>query len=186
MTAMPANTQPQIDISIEDERWNNILPESEIYAIIDHICATLPLDHDLQGLEGDFEVSITLCDDTFIQKINKEWRDKNKATNVLSFPQFDDIAEETAMLPHGVAAPIGDIFIAYDTVERESIEQDKTMHAHSTHMFIHGFLHLIGYDHIEYDEAEEMENLEIRILERINIANPYETMYTENNVHIKK
>ena len=179
MTAMPAKNTPQIDITIEDDRWGEILPEQKIHALIGTICESLPDDHDLQGLDGHFEVSITLCNDPFIQDINKEWRGKDKPTNVLSFPQFDDIAEEAAFLPEEVAAPLGDIFIAYDTVKRESVEQDKTMHDHSMHMFVHGFLHLIGYDHIEDDEAEEMEALEIKILQRINIANPFENMYIE-------
>jgi probable rRNA maturation factor len=182
MTAMPDNkntTLNYIECNVEDERWQDALSVHDFELALQAIEHILPQDHAICRMNKPYEVSLTLCDDTSIQNINKEWRDKDKATNVLSFPQFDDFLEETGMIPDGVNVPIGDIFIAYDTVKQESVTQDKTFKDHALHMFIHGFLHLLGYDHIENDEAEIMEALEITILGRINIANPYQTMYTE-------
>ena len=177
---MPDNKNNQaIELTTEDDRWNDVLTIDVLTHTLNAICADIPSNHPFQIIADNFEVSVTLGDDNFIQNINKEWRDKDKPTNVLSFPQFDDIEEETSFLPQDVAPPIGDIFIAYDTVEKESREQRKSLKDHSIHMFVHGFLHLIGYDHIDNDEAEIMEALEIKILKRINIANPYETMYTD-------
>jgi probable rRNA maturation factor len=182
MTAMhdsKNNGLNTIECSVEDERWHDALSEHDFQTALQAIEQTLPPDHDLHAMAKPYEISLTLCGDPFIRGINQEWRDKDKATNVLSFPQFDDLLEETGMIPCGVNVPIGDIFIAYDTVKKESITQSKTFKDHALHMFIHGFLHLLGYDHIDNDEAETMEALEITALERINIANPYQTMYTE-------
>jgi probable rRNA maturation factor len=182
MTAMHDNSYNDlntIECNVEDERWHDVVSEQDFYHALRAIERALPTDHTLHVMAKPYEISLTLCDDPFIRSINQEWRDKDKATNVLSFPQFDDLLEETDMIPAGVNVPVGDIFIAYDTVKQESITQKKTFKDHALHMFIHGFLHLLGYDHIDNDEAEIMEALEITILGRINIANPYETMYTE-------
>ena len=173
------NNRSVIECSVEDERWDDAVYEQDFHHALHAIEQSLPTDHALHMMGKPYEISLTLCDDPFIQNINKEWRNKDKATNVLSFPQFDDLLEETEMIPDGVNVPIGDIFIAYETVRQESITQNKTFKDHTLHMFVHGFLHLLGYDHINNDEAEIMEALEITILGRINIANPYETMYTE-------
>tara|TARA_R110002124_G_scaffold64985_2_gene177681 strand:+ start:493646 stop:494230 length:585 start_codon:yes stop_codon:yes gene_type:complete len=168
-----------IDISIEDERWSAAIEKLCFSKILAQLWAELPADDPYHSIENRFELSLTLCDDDFIQNINCEWREQDKPTNVLSFPQIDDIESDLALYPPGAEVPIGDIFVAYDTVAREANEQNKALTDHITHMFIHGFLHLLGYDHIEDDEAEEMEALETRILKRLNIANPYETLYTE-------
>lgn len=115
-----------------------------------------------QAGHGDAcEISIVLTNDAAIRTLNRDYRGKDKATNVLSFPQ-----EEPAML--------GDIIIALETITREAEDQDKSFHDHFTHMLVHGCLHLLGYDHMNDDEAREMESLEIEILQRMNIKNPYE------------
>jgi len=108
------------------------------------------------------EISIVLTDDTHIQALNRDYRGKDKSTNVLSFPQ-----DEPALL--------GDVICAHETIAREAEEQGKSFHDHFTHMLIHGALHLLGYDHETDEEAEEMESLEIEILSKLNIKNPYET-----------
>jgi probable rRNA maturation factor len=116
------------------------------------------------GYAHPTEVSIVLSDDAFIQTLNKQWRGKDKPTNVLSFPQ-----DEPGML--------GDIIMAYETIAREAREQSKTFNNHAIHLTVHGILHLLGHDHEAGEKEEaEMEALEIRILEGLGIKNPYEGM----------
>jgi probable rRNA maturation factor len=115
------------------------------------------------------ELSILLCNDDAIAALNGRWRGQEKATNVLSFP---------ALPLHGGAAlqekrPLGDIAVAYETLVREARESGKTASAHLSHLVVHGFLHLVGYEHETDDEAEEMERLERDILARLGIADPY-------------
>jgi probable rRNA maturation factor len=110
------------------------------------------------------EVSLLFCDDARIQELNRDFRGQDKPTNVLSFPSPD---------PLETACCIGDIAVAYETVAREAQEQGKTLEQHSRHMIVHGFLHLLGYDHEDEAEAEAMEAMEIRILRRLGVDNPY-------------
>ena len=113
------------------------------------------------------EVSLVFGDDDMIREINAEWRNKDKPTNVLSFPAFP-------VTPGKMPGPmLGDIIIARETVEREAVELDKSFEDHLTHLMVHGFLHLFGYDHIEIDDAEKMESLETRILAELGLSDPY-------------
>ena len=112
------------------------------------------------------EVSLLLCDDARIREINRDWRGLDKPTNVLSFPAAPK--EALAKSPM-----VGDIAVAFETVTREAQEEGKTFADHYAHMIVHGFLHLVGYDHESDAEAEEMEALEIRILGELGIADPY-------------
>ncbi len=112
------------------------------------------------------EISVRICDADEIKTLNAQYRGKDYATNVLSFPA--DLPAELK-LPH-----LGDIVICAAVVESEALEQHKPSEAHWAHMVIHGTLHLLGYDHIDDDEAETMEALEIAILRELNFANPYE------------
>jgi probable rRNA maturation factor len=111
------------------------------------------------------ELSIRIVDAKEGRTLNRDYRGKDYATNVLSFP---------VELPPGVKLPlIGDLVICAPVVTREAIEQDKLARDHWAHMTVHGVLHLLGYDHIEDNEAEEMEALETRILAGLGIADPY-------------
>lgn len=113
------------------------------------------------------EVSLVFSDDQSIREINAEWRGQDKPTNVLSFPAFP-------LQPGGMPGPmLGDIIIARETVERESLDLDKSFGDHLTHLMVHGFLHLFGYDHMEAGEAERMEALETRILAALGLSDPY-------------
>ena len=112
-----------------------------------------------QVINDEF-ISILLTNNAHIQHLNKEFRGKDKPTNVLSFPADEDDY-------------LGDIAIAYETICAEAIEQDKKFDHHLIHMVIHGLLHLKGYDHEDDLEAEEMEALEIKILADMGIENPY-------------
>ena len=111
-------------------------------------------------VDRDCEISVVLTDDAHIQVLNRDYRGKNKATNVLSFPQDDP-------------QMLGDIIIAYETIIREAKEQNKIFEHHLMHMLVHGCLHLLGYDHETDSEAEEMEALEIEILSGLSVKNPY-------------
>jgi probable rRNA maturation factor len=113
------------------------------------------------------EVSLVFTDDASIRVINAEWRSQDKPTNVLSFPAFP-------LAPGGMPGPmLGDIIIARETVEREAVDLEKTVDEHLTHLMVHGFLHLFGYDHNNDEEAEVMEGLETRILAALGLSDPY-------------
>jgi probable rRNA maturation factor len=112
------------------------------------------------------QLTIRITDEAEIQELNRTYRDKDKPTNVLSFP-FE--------APPGVEIPLlGDIIICAAVVAREADEQGKPLKAHWAHMVIHGTLHLLGYDHIEEAEAEAMEGLEITLLAGLGYADPYQ------------
>lgn len=114
----------------------------------------------------NWEITIRLVDNDEIQQLNKEYREKDKPTNVLSFP-FES--------PPGVDIPLlGDLIISVPYVNNEAEQQSKTTEAHWAHMVLHGCLHLLGYDHITTEDAEEMENIEIQILREWGFSNPYE------------
>ncbi len=115
------------------------------------------------------EASIVLANDDLAQVLNREYRNKDKPTNVLSFANLDS----DDPIPKEGPVHIGDIILAFQTIDREAKEQDKFFKDHFVHMVVHGTLHLLGYDHIEEHEATIMETLEIRILEKMNIQNPY-------------
>lgn len=117
-------------------------------------------------IADDAELSLLLTDDASIRLLNRDHRGIDKPTNVLSFPQEDPEADAYGPL-------LGDIVVAHETVAREAVEEDISFHDHFLHMIVHGFLHLVGYDHMNDDEAGEMEGLETAILARLGIADPY-------------
>jgi probable rRNA maturation factor len=113
------------------------------------------------------ELAIVLSDDSAIRALNRDWRGKNAPTNVLSFPAQ---ASGKAALP---SLYIGDIVIAYQTTAREAVAEGKPFRHHLAHLAVHGFLHLIGYDHETERDAQRMERLERAILARIAVPDPY-------------
>ena len=122
------------------------------------------------GTQSDCEMGIACVDNTESHKLNLEYRQKDKPTNVLSFPS--DLPDEMAQILE--TFPIGDLVICIPVVLQEAIEQNKAPIEHFTHMLVHGTLHLMGYDHETSDEdAEEMEALEIEILAKLGFENPY-------------
>lgn len=116
-----------------------------------------------------YEVNLNIVDDLEIRTLNNHYRDKDKPTNVLSFPAYDP----SDIYPAEIPIPLGDIIISHETITREAAEQDKNPDQHFTHMVVHGLLHLVGYDHENEQDAEKMESLEISILEDFGIKNPY-------------
>ncbi|HTH99198.1 MAG TPA: rRNA maturation RNase YbeY, partial [Stellaceae bacterium] len=127
---------------------------------------------DLDVAEG--ALSVLLTGDSEQQVLNRDWRGQDKSTNVLSFPAGDVVAGETpAPEFEGVPLNLGDIAMAWQTIEREAQEQEKSFADHVRHLAVHGLLHLLGYDHETDDQAEVMEGLEIRILAALGLPDPY-------------
>jgi len=123
------------------------------------------LDQVTQKLNVSGEICIKIIDETESQDLNNTYRQKDKATNVLSFP---------AEIPEFVeSSHLGDLAICAPLVKQEAEEQNKVIQNHWAHLVIHGCLHLLGYDHIEDSEAEEMEALEVKLLAALGIGNPY-------------
>ena len=114
---------------------------------------------------GAAELSIVLTDDAEQRTLNREWRGIDKSTNVLSFPQIEPFGPVIGLL--------GDIILARETLAREANEQGIAFEDHFTHLVVHGFLHLLGYDHMDDDEALAMESLETQILASLGVADPY-------------
>ncbi len=120
----------------------------------------------LRQRSADSELTIRLVDEPEGRELNNTWRHKDYATNVLSFPA--DVPDEMLDIPL-----LGDLVICVPVVEREAQEQAKALDAHWAHLVIHGCLHLLGYDHIEDEEAEEMEALERELLAELGHPDPY-------------
>jgi probable rRNA maturation factor len=155
---------PTADILIAADCWQ-AQPDAE--EIIQRAIAAAAAFVELPADET--EVAVMLTDDARIRELNKEWRGQDKATNVLSFP--------AAQPPGATPQPLmlGDIAIAFETTRNEAETEGKPFQNHLSHLAIHGFLHLLGYDHLDDDEAEEMEGLERDILAKLGIADPYLT-----------
>ena len=153
------NAPLSIAFAVNAEGW----PE-DLEAVADR-AIRVAIKHAEPEIMGVTELSVVLTDDAEQQELNKQWRGIDKSTNVLSFPQIEPFAPVSGLL--------GDIILARETLVREAEEMDISFTAHFTHLVVHGFLHLLGYDHIEDDEAEEMEGLETEILGELGIADPY-------------
>lgn len=146
----------ELDLQVATQAKN--LPTKESFQ--------LWLDAVLLQYQKPFELTVRLVDTKESQSLNLQYRDKDKPTNVLSFP-FE--------VPDGIDLPLlGDLIICTQVVEKEATEQGKPLEAHWAHMVVHGCLHLLGYDHIDDDEAQEMESLEIDILAKLGFNNPYQ------------
>jgi probable rRNA maturation factor len=119
------------------------------------------------------EVSIRLTTDAEVQTLNRDYRQKDQPTNVLSFPMFapEDFADLARSTDPEIL--IGDIVLALETCEREAMERGVSVEAHATHLIVHGVLHLLGYDHMQEEEAEAMESLERVIMADLGLHDPY-------------
>lgn len=113
------------------------------------------------------ELAIVLADDSAIRALNAKWRGVDKATNVLSFPAK---AQGAGLVD---VVHLGDIVIAFETTSAEALAQSKPLAHHLAHLVIHGYLHLVGYDHENDGEAEDMERLETKLLARVGVPDPY-------------
>ncbi|MES2027851.1 MAG: rRNA maturation RNase YbeY [Pseudomonadota bacterium] len=163
---MPTYSSPATEVLVVADCWS---AEADADAVIHRAieAAAAMIDTDT----ADAELAIMLTDDAGIRTLNQNWRGIDKPTNVLSFPALQP--PEGADEPDDMPRMLGDIAIAYETTRREADEEDKTFANHLSHLAIHGFLHLVGYDHEKDDEAEEMEALEREILATLGIPDPY-------------
>src|ERR1700726_739816 len=156
---------PITEVLVVADCWQT---ESDAEAVIDRAIATAAeiVNADI----GEAELAVMLTDDAGIRTLNSNWRGIDKPTNVLSFP---------ALPPSGPGGPddaprmLGDIAIAYQTTRQEADEEQKPFDHHLSHLAVHGFLHLIGYDHEQDDDAEDMETLERGILAHLGVPDPY-------------
>lgn len=125
----------------------------------------------LGRITGPIEIDLTLSSDEVVRGLNRDWRAKDKPTNVLSFPGADEAS--LARLPQEAPCPLGDVILALGVCEREAVEQGKPLAAHAQHLVVHGVLHLLGYDHENDGEAREMEDLERQVLAGLGLPDPY-------------
>jgi probable rRNA maturation factor len=160
---MPEGPSIDIDIRIAVAGWRTALPNPNAAvrkAVRAALAAELPV-------RAETSLSILLTDDAEMRKLNAGWRAKDKPTNVLSFPA------ENAVDPARPPAFLGDVALGLSTCRREAREQGKAFADHVAHLTVHGVLHLLGYDHMDDDQAEAMEPLETSILAGMGIADPY-------------
>jgi probable rRNA maturation factor len=161
-----SNTLPGLELAVEVPGWpdQRVLERWFDAALAVAVPATnLNLKHG--------EISLVLTNDAAMQTINAQHRGQDKPTNVLSFPAMDPGALDR--LTGNRPFLLGDLVFALETVEREAQAGRLSLHHHMSHLFVHGFLHLVGYDHEQADEAEAMEALETRLLATLGIADPY-------------
>ena len=160
-----------IDLLVQDKSWkvqkdiNKKLMEDIFKLVLNYL--KIPM------CKNTIEISITLTNDKNIKILNRDYRHKDKPTNVLTFSLYEkkpDILNDIIKLP---CMALGDIIFSYDTIKIESEKQNKTFKDHFIHMLVHSYLHLFGYDHIKKKEQNEMEKIEIEILKSIGIDNPY-------------
>ena len=154
-------SEPSIDVNILDPGWERVLPGATA------LCRGAALAA-VRAAAADeaVEVSLALADDALVQRLNREYRGKDKPTNVLSFP---------GEIAGGMRSPrpLGDVILARETVVGEAAEQGKPLPDHLTHLVVHGVLHLLGYDHEADGDAAEMERLETRVLQTLGVPDPY-------------
>ncbi len=166
-----------IDVVVKSKKW---LEEKDVEKLIKKICQKIIPLTDLQKIltsNFELELSVSLVSDRQIKKINQQFRGKNSSTDILSFGAVDEKLLRKVGLKKMVGTSkylfLGDLVIAFETVKKEAIAQKKTFHNHLSHLILHGILHLIGHDHEDEKMAKIMENLEIEILKKLKIANPY-------------
>ena len=178
-SGQPAKPGPTVDILVNCPLWRS---ERGIRTVLRHAITEAG-----SATASDGELAIVLSDDEAVRALNRHWRRKDQPTNVLSFPAVRRPGglgakrcgeskkrnrTRRAVVPDGPHC-LGDIVIAYETAAREAKAEHKPLRHHVAHLAVHGFLHLVGYDHRADQEAAAMEGLEIAVLARIGIPNPY-------------
>lgn len=170
-----------IDVAVINEGWGNATDWDALAsrAVAATICRT-PYQA-LSAADTPVEIAIRLTSDEAVHRLNRDYRGKDSATNVLSFPMIDP-ADLTSVLPAqgSVQGPVqgevmlGDIVLALGVCKTEAAARAITLEAHATHLIVHGVLHLVGFDHIEDAEAGAMEGLERVVLQELGLHDPYE------------
>lgn len=168
---MDSDSSSDIEVTVEAAAWRTAVADPEglcrraVAAVLARqASAEAPVKVPIKA-----EVSVLLTDDARIRALNRDWRGRDRPTNVLSFPA----------LPAGAAWPadrpvlLGDVVLALETAEREAAAEGKALADHATHLLVHGTLHLLGFDHEGEAEAARMEQLEVELLAGLGIADPY-------------
>jgi probable rRNA maturation factor len=162
-TAAGAAPGPEIavDVVVEAEGWP---PEEALIVLVEAAVAAAGARADVEP--GPAEFVVAFADDARVRELNRDFRGKDSATNVLSFPAPDD-------LPGPGPRLLGDVVLARETVAAEAAAEGKSIENHVRHLVVHGFLHLLGYDHETDAEAEQMERLETEVLAALGVPDPY-------------
>lgn len=167
----------ELYLNLSDPRWKTVFPEAQevseqvVSLVVNFINDNEPLD--FFALDKTLTFNLCLSNDSEVQNLNQTFRQINKPTNVLSFANIDDedFAERSKIEPE---IEMGDMIIALETMQHEAQEKRLPLYNHFCHLLTHSVLHLLGYDHIQDDEAQHMEDFEIKILRQLKINNPYE------------
>ena len=156
-----APAEVTVDVVVDADGWP---PEDDLVTLVEAAIAAASTRADIG--EGPAEVVVAFADDARVRDLNRDFRGKDSATNVLSFPA-----------PEGLPGPgpraLGDVILARETVAAEAAAEGKTLENHVRHLVVHGFLHLLGYDHETDAEAERMEHLETEVLASLGVPDPY-------------
>lgn len=162
-----------VDLVVNHDAWEETGLELDDFAedVIAQALAMAEFPEELEDRE--IEVCVVLTSDSEVHALNRDYRGMDKPTNVLSFANLESESAADELAMEDMPFSLGDVIIAWETMQREALEQHKKFEHHLRHMLVHGTLHLLGYDHITEEEAAEMEGLEIEILKKMGIENPY-------------
>ncbi len=174
--------QIKTNIDLTSAKWKNAFPRyrKKIGEAVALACLQAKKPAALK--ERAFDINIILTTDANIKKLNKNYKGKDKPTNVLSFPQIKMEGlkkSDLKMYPQEMIIPLGDIIIAHQITKKEAKAEQKEFEAHVMHLVIHGVLHLLGYDHKTKKAAELMEKLEVKLMKALDYPNPYEVCSTK-------
>ena len=166
-----------IDVAVNCSLWDDALPDAQALA---RTAAEAAWRAGRPGtVRQATEARIVLADDAFVQTLNRDYRDRDKPTNVLSFPASGEGAVAAPDMP----VLLGDIVVAFETTTAEAALEGKTLGDHLCHLVVHGMLHLLGHDHQAATDADVMEALEIDVLDGLHIDNPYDAAVAEDDAN---
>ena len=159
----------------EDERWQSLagIDETLILKVRDAVLSTIKKEVDFLSLDKNFVLNLVLSDDQTVHHLNKQFRNIDRPTNVLSFANIDDPFFDE-ILKSAEDIELGDVIMAFETLSKEADELEISLKDHFCHLWVHGMLHILGYDHIKDNERLEMEAREVEILKKLGIENPYQ------------
>lgn len=162
-----------LEVAVEtDGEWDSRIGWSRLAETAARAAIAESRFPDLAGAERLVEISVLLTTDDEVRQLNAQWRSKDKATNVLSFP-LADLSDLEGVSRPGPEILLGDIVLAEQTCAREAADKGIALDQHAAHLIVHGTLHLLGYDHDGDEDADDMESREVRALARLGIADPY-------------
>lgn len=166
-TERPLAPQPEIAVSVADDAWTRALADAKAVCRRAARAALAGTDNE------DAEISILLTGDAQVRDLNRDYRDRDEPTNVLSFQSFPAVGEKAPPTPPGAPRMLGDVIVAYETAEKEARRDGKSLGGHLQHLIVHGVLHLQGFDHQTAAEARKMESREISVLKTLGVGDPY-------------